>query len=70
MIYKGLDKEGQLFIVPLATKPMSIGACLFLLSKPKERVAALYDHPKDMTGRTLEISNWHLFNIDLTSLNE
>jgi hypothetical protein len=62
-IYNGLDKDGQLFIVPIGTKPMSIGASLFLISKPKDKVAVLYDHPKKMKGRTIEISNWHLFNI-------
>ena len=62
-IFRGLDEEEQMFIVPLATKPMNIGACLFLLSKPKDRVAVLYDHPKGIKGKAIEISNWHLFNI-------
>jgi hypothetical protein len=58
-----LEEDDQLFIVPLGTKPMSIGACLFLISKPKEKVAVLYDHPKKMKARSFEISTWHLFNI-------
>jgi len=62
-IYKGLEEEEQMFIVPLATKPMSIGACLFLIEKSKSKVAVLYDHPNEITGRAIEISNWHLFNV-------
>ena len=64
-IYKGLSDEEQMFVIPLATKPMNIGACLFLLNKPKNRVAVLYDHPKEIAGKAIEISNWHLYNITL-----
>jgi hypothetical protein len=63
--FMGLEEEEQLFVVPLATKPMNIGACLFLLDKPKDRVAVLYDHPSEIPGKAIEISNWHLFNITL-----
>ena len=62
-MFKGLDEDEQMFVVPLATKPMNIGACLFLLSKPKDKVAVLYDHPKENKGKAIEIANWHLFNI-------
>lgn len=65
-IFKGLDEDEQMFVVPLATKPMNIGACLFLLSKPKDKVAVLYDHPKEIKGKAIEIANWHLFNITLS----
>lgn len=64
-IYKGLEEEEQMFIAPLATKPMSIGVCLFLIEKPKDKVAVLYDHPNEIAGRAIEISNWHLFNVTL-----
>jgi hypothetical protein len=62
-IYNGLEEDAQLFVVPIGTKPMSIGASIFLISKPKDKVAALYDHPKKMPGRTSFISDWHLYNI-------
>ncbi|WP_018623045.1 hypothetical protein [Spirosoma luteum] len=61
--YQGLDEDDQLFVVPLATKPMSIGACLFLASKPKNKVAVLYDHPQKKTGRGIDVGKWHLYNI-------
>jgi hypothetical protein len=64
-IYESLGDDDQMLVVPLATKPMSIGACLFLVEKPKDRVAVLYDHPKEIKGRALKISNWHLFNITI-----
>lgn len=64
-IYSSLDDEEQLFIVPLATKPMNIGACLFILSKPKNKVAVLYDHPQEIKNKAIEISKWHLYNITL-----
>ena len=63
--FLGLDEDEQMFVVPLATKPMGIGACMFLLSKPKDKVAVLYDHPNEIQGKALEISQWHLFNITL-----
>lgn len=63
LIYNGLEEEEQMFVVPLATKPMNIGACLFLINKPKTKVAVLYDHPSEIAGKTLEISTWHLFNV-------
>jgi hypothetical protein len=65
MIYNGLDEGGQLFVVPLATKPMNVGACLFLITKPKDRVAVLYDHPIETRGRAEEISRWHLYDLRL-----
>jgi hypothetical protein len=65
-MFKGLDEDEQLFVVPLATKPMNIGACLFLLNKPKDKVAVLYDHPKEIKGKAIEIASWHLFNISLS----
>lgn len=61
----GLDEDEQMFVVPLATKPMSVGACLFLINKPKDKVAVLYDHPKEISGKAIEIANWHLFNVTL-----
>jgi hypothetical protein len=64
-IFKGLDDEEQMFIVPLATKPMNIGACLFLLCKPKDKVAVLYDHPKEIKGKAIEIAKWHLIKVTL-----
>lgn len=65
-IYSGLEEDDEMFVVPLATKPMLIGACLFLLSKPKNKVAVLYDHPKEIKDKAIEISNWHLFDITLS----
>lgn len=64
-IYKSLDEEDQMFIVPLATKPMNLAACLFLLDKPKEKVAVLYDHPNGVKNGTRKFSKWHLFNLTL-----
>lgn len=63
--YKSLDDNTPLFVAPLATKPMSIGACLFLIDKPKHRVAALYDHPTKKVGRANEVANWNLFEVEL-----
>jgi len=65
-MFNGLDEDEQMFVVPLATKPMNIGACLFLLSKPKNKVAVLYDHPREVKGKAIEIASWHLFNIALS----
>lgn len=65
LIYMGLENDDQMFVAPLSTKPMNLGACLFLVTKPKDRVAALYDHPNEMKGRGLKISKWHLFNVIL-----
>jgi hypothetical protein len=61
--YSSLDDNDQMFVVPLATKPMSIGACLFVLSKPKDKVAVLYDHPIEISNRSTKIVNWHLYEI-------
>jgi len=61
--FKGLTDEDQMFVVPLATKPMSIGACLFLASTPTDQVAVLYDHPQKRVGRGIGVGKWHLFNI-------
>ncbi|GAB4026385.1 hypothetical protein [Spirosoma gilvum] len=63
-IFSSIDSDASLFIAPLATKPMSIGACLFLVDKEKTRVAALFDHPIKKKGRADDVSNWNLYEID------
>lgn len=65
-IYNGLEANEHLFIVPIGTKPMSLGACLFKIAiNDNGRVAILYDHPIKKSGRSSMISKWNLYNIAL-----
>ena len=65
-MYQSLQGEEKLFVAPLGTKPMSLGACLFIVvSRDRERVALLYDHPRKKPGRSKDIGTWHLYNISL-----
>lgn len=67
-IYQECGPETPLFVAPLATKPMSIGACLFLISKPKDRVAILFDHPTKKEGRAKQVANWNLYEVNLQKI--
>ena len=64
-IYDSLLDEDVLFIAPLSTKPMSIGACLFLISKPNDRVSLLFDHPQKKKGRAKQVARWNLFEVSI-----
>lgn len=64
-IYRGLEADEKFFIAPLGTKPMSLGACLFMTYADKEKVAILYDHPIKKLGRSSSLSRWNLYNIIL-----
>ena len=65
LIYSGLDTEEKLFLVPVGTKPMAIGACAFKVSKnDSSRISVLYDHPHVSKGRSMDIAMWNLYNIE------
>ena len=64
-IYKAIEDEEQLFVVPVGTKPMALGACLFLVQSDRERVSILYDHPQRKPKRTEEFSRCHLYKIKM-----
>lgn len=66
LIYSGLSPDEKMFIVPVGTKPMAIGACAFKVSKKDPgRISVLYDHPHVSKGRSKDIAMWNLYNIQL-----
>lgn len=52
-------------IAPIGTKPMAIGACLFILSNLNENVGLMYDHPINSKGRSTGVTKLHLYEISL-----
>lgn len=66
LIYNGLSGDEKMFLVPVGTKPMAIGACAFKVSKnDSKRISVLYDHPHVSKGRSKDIAMWNLYNIQL-----
>jgi len=66
IIYNGLDSDERLFIAPIGTKPMALGACIFkICTNDNERIAILYDHPLKTEGRSSKVARWNLYNITL-----
>ena len=63
LIYKGVEDEQKLFILPLGTKPMSLGACLFKVYANKENISILYDHPVRSDNRSSKVVKWNLYRI-------
>ncbi len=64
--YNALGEGDRLFIIPIGTKPMAIGACIYKVSKNDNiKLSILYDHPIKKTGRSAEISKWNLYNVTL-----
>lgn len=57
-----LDINCRLVVAPIGTKPMGIGAALFLCDYSES--ALIYDHPINSKMRTTEISMWHMFSIE------
>lgn len=65
-MYTSINDEEKLFIAPLGTKPMSLGACLFVaLNGDRERVAMLFDHPIKKSERSKDFGRWHLYNVNI-----
>lgn len=66
-MYQSLKDDEKLFVAPLGTKPMSLGACLFIVvCGDREHVALLFDHPIKKSGRSKAIGSWHLYNISIS----
>ena len=63
LIYAGIERDQKLFILPLGTKPMALGACLFKVYSDKEDISILYDHPVRKDNRSSEIAKWNLYRI-------
>ncbi|GAB3023507.1 hypothetical protein [Bowmanella dokdonensis] len=63
-IYKGL--QGRVVnIAPIGTKPMAIGACIFILQNLAANVGVMYDHPQKSLNRTKGFSRIHLYSITI-----
>lgn len=62
-IYKSVEPNGKMFIVPIGTKPNGIGVALFV--SIHDNVGILYDHPVKRGGRSEKVSKWHLFTAEL-----
>lgn len=63
VIYRGIEENQKLFILPLGTKPMALGACLFKVFTNKQDISILYDHPVRNDGRSTDVSRWNLYKI-------
>lgn len=64
-IYLGLDHNQKLFIMPIGPKPMSLGACIYKVSKNVENLSIIYDHPIKKKNRSTQVSRWNLYRIQL-----
>jgi hypothetical protein len=60
-VSKEREKDEEMFVAPIGTKPHGIGAALFAAENPE--VGILYDHPKRKRKRTSKVSSWHLFDV-------
>lgn len=65
-IFKGVQNK-VVNIAPIGTKPMAIGACLFVLNHLGEKVGVMYDHPTKSENRTSGYSKIHLYTITFNS---
>lgn len=66
LFYNSLADNERLFIIPLGTKPMAIGACTYKVSKnDNQKLSILYDHPIRKEERSSKIAKWNLYNITL-----
>lgn len=63
LIYRGIEDEQKLFILPLGTKPMALGACLFKVYSNQTDISILYDHPVRKDNRSSKIAKWNLYRI-------
>ncbi len=63
-----LSSNQQLNLLPLGTKPQSLGMIWFAIVKklsfPNENIGLMYDFVKKIHNRTEEIRNIHLWNFD------
>ncbi|MHA6965825.1 hypothetical protein [Zobellella denitrificans] len=55
--------EQTINVAPIGTKPMAIGACLFVLKNLGSRVGVMYDHPIKTRGRSEGISKIHSYRV-------
>ncbi len=53
-------------VAPIGTKPMAIGAALFILKYRKDNVGLMYDHPINTSDRSKGVSRIHLYSIKIS----
>ena len=56
--------ELSINIAPIGTKPMAIGACLYLVNN-SIKAGLMYDHPYKKQGRSKGVSKVHCFVVDM-----
>jgi hypothetical protein len=59
-VRRGVGATERLFIGPIGTKPMGIGAALFATVHPE--VGIFYDHPRRSKWRSNLVARWHVYN--------
>lgn len=64
-IYESIDQYQKMFILPFGTKPMSLGAVLFIINNPNHNISVLYDHPVVSEDCTTDVIKWNLYKITL-----
>jgi hypothetical protein len=60
-VYSSLENGERMFVVPIGTKPLGVGAALFAAAHHDVKV--LYDHPRRRPERSKEVSRWHLYEV-------
>ena len=65
-IYTALDENQNMFILPLGTKPMSLGAIMFIIENVhNNNISILYDHPIKTKNSTSNVIRWNLYKLTL-----
>lgn len=65
-IYIALDENQNMFILPLGTKPMSLGAIMFIVENGhNNNISILYDHPIKTENSTSNVIRWNLYRLTI-----
>ena len=65
-IYTTLDENQNMFILPFGTKPMSLGAVMFIIENAhNNNISILYDHPIKTQNSTSNVIRWNLYKLTL-----
>ena len=55
-----------MFILPLGTKPMSLGAIMFIVENGhNNNISILYDHPIKTENSTSNVIRWNLYRLTI-----
>lgn len=62
---RNTESDRVINVAPIGTKPMAIGAAIFILKHRQDNVGLMYDYPIKTAGRSKGVSRIHIYTVNI-----